>query len=174
MGLIRGFAGKIPRIAPNVFVAENATIIGDVEIGPGASIWYGAVLRGDVGAIRIGARTNIQDLACLHMTTDLSDTVVGEDVVVGHGAIIHGAIIGNGVLVGMGSILLDNAEIGEECIVGAGAFVPARLKVPPQSLVLGSPAKIVRALREAEIAAGRTGAKDYQALALRYRESGDA
>jgi carbonic anhydrase/acetyltransferase-like protein (isoleucine patch superfamily) len=170
MPVIRVFNGKTPQIAPDVFVAENATIIGDVEIGPGASIWYGAVLRGDVGAIRIGARTNIQDLACVHMTTDLSDAVLGDDVVVGHGAIIHGAIIGNRVLVGMGSILLDNAEIGDESIVGAGAFVPARFKAPPQSLILGSPAKVIRPLKEGEIAMGIKGAEDYQALARRYRE----
>ncbi len=170
MALIRSFAGKKPRIAADVFVAENATVIGDVEIGPGASIWYGAVLRGDVGAIRIGARTNIQDLACVHMTTDLSDAIIGEDVVVGHGAIIHGATISNGVLIGMGSILLDNAEIGANCIIGAGAVVPARLKVPPRSLVLGSPAKVARQLTEDEIAIGIKSAHDYQELALRYRE----
>jgi carbonic anhydrase/acetyltransferase-like protein (isoleucine patch superfamily) len=168
MPLIRPFNDKIPQIASDVFIAENATIIGDVEIGPGASIWYGAVLRGDVGAIKIGARSNIQDLACVHMTTDLSNAIVGEDVVVGHGAIIHGAIIGNRVLVGMGSILLDNAEIGDECIVGAGAFVPARFKAPPRSLILGSPAKVIRPLKEGEFGMGLAGAEDYQALARRY------
>ncbi len=170
MAIIRMLDGKTPKIADDVFVAENATIIGDVEIGPGSSIWYGAVLRGDVGAIRVGARSNIQDLACVHMTTDVSDAIIGEDVVVGHGAIIHGATIGNRVLIGMGSILLDNAEIGAECIVGAGAFVPARLKVPPRSLVLGSPAKVIRPLKEGEIDMIRQGAKDYQELAMQYRE----
>jgi carbonic anhydrase/acetyltransferase-like protein (isoleucine patch superfamily) len=168
MPLIRPFNGKSPRIAPDVFLAENATIIGDVEIGPGASIWYGAVLRGDVGAIKIGARSNIQDLACVHMTTDLSNAIVGEDVVVGHGAIIHGAIIGNRVLVGMGSILLDNAEIGDECLVGAGAFIPGRFKAPPRSLVLGSPAKVIRPLRDDEFEMGLTGAREYHELARRY------
>lgn len=170
MAIIRMLDGKTPKIADDVFVAENATIIGDVEIGPGSSIWYGAVLRGDVGAIRVGARSNIQDLACVHVTTDVSDAIIGEDVVVGHGAIIHGATIGNRVLIGMGSILLDNAEIGAECIVGAGAFVPARLKVPPRSLVLGSPAKVIRPLKEGEIDMIRQGAKDYQELAMQYRE----
>ncbi len=170
MPVIREFNGKIPQIAADVFIAENATIIGDVEIGPGASIWYGAVLRGDVGAIKIGARSNIQDVACVHMTTDLSDAIIGEDVVVGHGAIIHGAIVGNRVLVGMGSILLDNAEIGDECIVGAGAFVPARFKAPARSLILGSPAKVIRPLKEEEIAMGMKGAQDYVGLARRYRE----
>ncbi len=170
MAIIRAYNAKTPTIADDVFVAENATIIGDVAVAAGASIWYGAVLRGDVGAIRVGARSNVQDLVCIHMTTDLSDAVIGEDVVVGHGAIIHGATIGNRVLIGMGSILLDNAEIGDECIIGAGAFVPARLKVPPCSLVLGSPAKVVRQLRDGEIAMIREGARDYQELARRYCE----
>lgn len=169
MAIIRAFAGKTPKIDASAFVAENATIVGDVEIGFNASIWFGAVLRGDVGAIRIGARSNIQDLACVHMTTDLSNAIIGEDVVVGHGAIIHGAMIGDGSLIGMGSIVLDNAVIGECCIVGAGALVPARLTIPARSMVLGSPAKVVRPLTETEIAMGRVGAKDYQELALRYR-----
>lgn len=170
VAIIRSLNGKTPKIANDVFVAENATLIGDVEIGPGASIWYGAVLRGDVGAIRVGARSNVQDLVCIHMTTDLSDAIIGEGVVVGHGAIIHGATIGNGALIGMGSILLDNSTIGDECIVGAGAFVPARLDVPARSLVLGSPAKVVRTLKDREIELIRDGAKDYQELAMRYRE----
>lgn len=168
MALIRSFAGKTPRIAADAFIAENATIIGDVEIGPGVSIWYGAVLRGDVGAIRLGARANVQDLACVHMTTDLSNAIIGEDVVVGHGAIIHGAVVGNGVLVGMGSILLDNAEIGEQSIVGAGAMVTARFKAPPRSLVLGSPAKVVRELKPGEAQAGIHGAADYVQLSRKY------
>jgi len=169
MALIRGFAGKFPRISPDAFVAENATLIGDVEIGPGVSVWYGAVLRGDVGAIRIGARSNIQDLACVHMTTDLSNAIIGEDVVVGHGAIIHGAIVGNGVLVGMGSILLDNADIGEKSIVGAGAIVTALFKAPPRSLILGSPAKVIRELKPEDADMGVHGAHDYVELSRKYR-----
>jgi len=169
MPIIRPFNGKTPKIASDVFIAENATIIGDVEIAQGASLWYGAVLRADVGAIRIGARSNVQDVACIHMTTDLSNAVIGDGVVVGHGAIIHGAIIGNCVLIGMGSILLDNAEIGDECIVGAAAFVPARFKAPPRSLVLGSPAKVVRQVEDSAIESIREGARDYQQLAAKYR-----
>jgi len=170
MPIIRAYNGKIPKIASNVFIAENATIIGDVEIAEGASIWYGAVLRGDVGAIRIGPRSNVQDVACIHMTTNLSSAIIGEGVVVGHGAIIHGAIIGNGVLIGMGSILLDNAEIGDESIVGAGAMVAARFKAPPRSLILGSPAVVKRQLEESAIEQIRRGALDYQELAARYRD----
>ena len=168
MALIREYCGKFPKISPDTFIAENATIIGDVEIGDMASIWYGVVLRGDVGAIRVGARSNIQDLACVHMTTDLSDAVIGEDVVVGHGAIIHGAIIGNGVLVGMGSILLDNAEIGDHCVVGAGAVVTARFKAPARTLILGSPAKVIRELKPGEATMGLEGAQRYVELMRRY------
>lgn len=170
MPIIRAYNGKRPKIAPDAFIAENATIIGDVEIAEGVSIWYGAVLRGDVGAIRIGRGSNVQDLACIHMTTNLSNALIGERVVIGHGAIVHGAVVGNGVLVGMGSILLDNAEISDECIIGAGAFVPARLKVPSRSLVLGSPASVKRPLRPEEVASIAKGAQDYQMLASRYRD----
>ena len=168
MALIRGYCGKFPKISPDAFIAENATIIGDVEIGPEVSIWYGVVLRGDVGAIRVGARSNIQDLTCVHMTTDLSSAIIGEDVVVGHGVIIHGTIVGNGVLVGMGSILLDNAEIGDQSVVGAGALVTARFKAPPRSLILGSPAKVVRELKPGEAKMGLEGATHYVEIMRRY------
>jgi len=149
MAIIRPYGGFVPRIAPDVFIAENATIIGDVEIAPGASIWYGAVLRGDVGPIRIGARSNVQDNAVIHMTTDLSAGIIGEDVVVGHTAIILGAVVGNGALVGMGSVLLDCVEIGEGAVVAAGSVVPPRMKVPAFVLVRGAPAKVARDLTEA-------------------------
>ena len=102
MPILRAFGGHAPRVSAPAFVAENATLIGEVTIGDEASVWYGAVLRADVGFIRIGARSNVQDLACIHMTTDLSNTEIGEEVTVGHGAILHGTKIGDGVLVGMG------------------------------------------------------------------------
>src|SRR5512138_1659308 len=117
MAIIRKFGDKFPQIAESAFIAENATIIGDVEIGPDASIWYGVVLRGDVGAIRIGARSNIQDLTMAHMTGGAFDAIIGEDVVVGHGAILHSCHVGNGALVGMGAILLDDCEIGAGAVV---------------------------------------------------------
>jgi gamma-carbonic anhydrase len=103
MAIIRSFCGRVPRIADGVFVAENAAVIGDVEISSDVSIWYGAVLRGDVGWIRIGARSNVQDLACLHMTTGVSNVIIGEEVTIGHHCTIHGARIGDGALIGMGS-----------------------------------------------------------------------
>lgn len=165
MAIIQGFAGVRPRIAPDVFIAENATIVGDVEIGPGASIWYGAVLRGDCGRIVIGARTNIQDLAVIHMTGGVSHSAVGADVTVGHGVIVHGADVADGALVGMGAILLDNCRIGAEALVAAGSVVPPRMVVPPGVMVRGSPARVIRALSDGERAEGRKGADIYCELA---------
>src|SRR5262245_8662440 len=120
MPLIKPYMGKVPDVAAAAFVAENATLIGNVVLGAGANVWYGAVLRGDVGFIHIGASTNIQDLVCIHATTGMSNTEIGAEVTVGHGVIIHGAKIGDGALIGMGSVILDNVEIGAEWVVAAG------------------------------------------------------
>lgn len=169
MAFIRKLGEHEPRIAETAFVAENAVVVGDVEIAEDASIWYGAVLRADVGHIKIGARTNIQDLACIHMTGGLSHAEVGADVTVGHGAIIHGAKVGDGALVGMGAILLDNAEIGEQAMIAAGAVVPPRAKIPPRSLVRGPAGKVVRELSEQEWLEGANGARIYRELASKHR-----
>ncbi len=169
--MIRRFREHEPRIGADAFIAENASVIGEVEIGAEASVWYGAVLRGDCGHIRIGDRTNIQDLACIHMTGGLSHTEIGADVTVGHSAIVHGAIVGDGVLVGMGSVLLDGAEIGEESVIAAGTVVPPRMKVPPRSLVRGTPAKVIREVNEEERLLGRKGAAVYVELARAHRTS---
>ncbi len=165
------FAGVRPRVGSGVFIADTARVIGKVELEDDVSIWYGAILRGDVGSIRVGQKSNIQDLACLHMTGGVSNVVVGAEVTVGHGAIIHGASVGDGALIGMGSILLDNAEIGAESIVGAGAVVTAGTKIPPRSLVLGSPARVVRTLSAGEYQQGRGGAFVYLELAQRFAKS---
>lgn len=165
MPIVRAHRSLAPRLAAGVFLADNATVVGDVELGEGVSVWYGAVLRGDVGAIRIGARTNLQDLACVHMTGGISDTIVGEECTVGHGAILHGAKVGHGVLVGMGAVLLDNCEVGDEALVAAGSVVPPRMVVPPRVLVRGSPAKVVRELGPEECQDGRRGAAHYLELA---------
>ena len=162
------FEGERPSVGSSVFIADTARVIGRVALEDGVSIWYGAVLRGDVGSIRVGRKSNIQDLACLHMTGGISNVVVGAECTVGHGAIIHGATVGDGVLIGMGSILLDNAEIGAESIVGAGALVTPGTKIPPRSLVLGSPARVVRELSPGEYQQGRGGAAVYQELAQRF------
>ena len=169
MALIRTLGEHTPQIAASAFIADNATVVGQVTIGEEASIWYGAVLRADVGHIRIGARTNIQDLACIHMTGGLSHAEVGDDVTVGHGAIIHGAKVGNGALIGMGAILLDNAEIGEQAMIAAGAVVPPRAKIPPRTLVRGPAGKVVRELSEQECLEGAGGARIYRELAAQHR-----
>jgi gamma-carbonic anhydrase len=169
MPLIKALGDRVPRIAADAFIAENAVIVGAVEIGAGASVWYGAVLRGDVGWIRIGARSNVQDLVCIHMTGGLSNSDIGEDVTIGHGAILHGGSIGRGALIGMGSVVLDNADIGEEAIVAAGSVVPPDMKVPPRVLVRGVPAKVVRELTEEERRQGVRGALVYGELSKLHR-----
>ncbi|MEO6601368.1 MAG: gamma carbonic anhydrase family protein [Polyangiaceae bacterium] len=167
---VRPFKGIHPKIADGVFVADTARVIGEVEIAADASIWFGSVLRGDVGAIRVGARSNIQDLSMLHMSLGISNTVIGEDVTVGHRVVIHGALIGDGALIGMGAILLDNCEIGEEALIGAGAVITAGTKIPPRTLVLGQPGKVVRELRESEWQQGRLLAARYVEVARAHRD----
>jgi gamma-carbonic anhydrase len=168
MALILSFGGKTPRIGRDVFVAPNATLIGDVELGDGASVWFGAVLRGDIGPIRIGARSNIQDLACVHLTAGVSQTIVGADVTVGHGAILHGCVIGDRCLIGMGSVVMDNAEIGESSVVAAGSVVAPRMVVPARSLLRGAPARLVREVTDKEAALGPDGAAHYVENARRF------
>jgi carbonic anhydrase/acetyltransferase-like protein (isoleucine patch superfamily) len=167
--VVRPFRGVFPKIAEGVFIADTARVIGDVELGVDASIWFGSVLRGDVGAIRVGARSNIQDLSMLHMSHGISSTVIGQDVTVGHRVVVHGALIGDGALIGMGAILLDNCEIGAEAIIGAGALVTAGTKIPPRTLVLGQPGKVVRELDESEWQQGRELAARYVEVAKAHR-----
>ncbi|HWZ88683.1 MAG TPA: gamma carbonic anhydrase family protein [Polyangiaceae bacterium] len=170
-GAVRPFRGIQPKLAEGVYIADTARVIGDVEIGADASVWFGSVLRGDVGAIRIGARSNIQDLSMLHMSLGLSNTVIGEEVTVGHNVVIHGAVIGDGALIGMGAILLDNCEIGAESLIAAGAVVTAGAKIPPRTLVVGQPGKVVRELKESEWQQGRLLAARYVEVARAHRES---
>lgn len=157
-----------PLIDPTAHVAPNATIIGEVSLGAGASVWYGAVLRGDINRIEIGPRSNIQDGVVVHVADEFP-ALVGELVTVGHAAIIHACTVGDEVLVGMGAILLDGAKIGARSIIGAHALVTAGMNVPPGSLVLGSPGKIVRQLSHAEQAGIQRWAKKYVETAQRYR-----
>jgi carbonic anhydrase/acetyltransferase-like protein (isoleucine patch superfamily) len=168
MALVLPFGIHRPRLGKGVFVAPNATLIGDVFLDDGASIWFGAVLRGDVGAIRIGKRSNIQDLACVHVTDGLSNTVVGDDVTVGHSAILHGCVVGDRCLICMGSILLDNCEVGAGSVIAAGTVVTARTKIPPRSLVRGTPAKVIREVTEEEGLLGVAGAEHYLIGARRF------
>ncbi|MEO5730976.1 MAG: gamma carbonic anhydrase family protein [Byssovorax sp.] len=168
MALVLPFGVHRPRFGKGVFVAPNATLIGDVVLADGASVWFGAVLRGDVGGIRIGKRSNIQDLACVHVTENLSNTIVGDDVTVGHSAILHGCIVGDRCLIGMGSILLDNCEIGAGSVIAAGSVVTARTRIPPRSLVRGTPAKVIREVTDEEGLLGVGGAEHYLIVARRF------
>jgi len=146
------------------FISARASITGKVSLGKDSSVWHNATLRGDIAPIRIGERTNIQDGAVLHVAHDLP-CIVGDDVTVGHGAIVHGCRVGNRCLIGMGSIILNGAEIGEECLVGAGALVTEGKKIPPRSLVLGNPARVVRGVTDEEAAGILESAAAYLRLA---------
>ena len=171
MGLVLAMDGLTPLFGRDVFIAPNATVIGDVELADEASVWFGAVLRGDCGKIRIGARTNVQDLACVHMTEGWSHALIGADVTIGHGAILHGCKVGDHCLIGMGSILLDNCEIGAGSLVAAGALVTPGFVAPPGSLVIGSPAQVKRPVTADEARRGREGAAHYVEAARRYRRA---
>ena len=143
--------GVVPQLGRGVFVAPSASVIGDVVLGDESSVWFGTVLRGDVFPIRIGARTNVQDNAVVHVTGGQAATSVGDDVTIGHMALIHGCTVGNRCLIGMGSILLDGAVIEDDCLVAAGSLVPPRTRIPARSLVMGRPAKVIRVLSPADL-----------------------
>lgn len=145
------------------YIAANATVVGDVRIEKDASIWYGAVLRGDKGAITVGEGTNIQDNCVVH-----EHTTVGRDCTVGHGAILHGCTVGDSCLIGMGAIVLNEAVLGEHCLVGAGALVTARTVAPAGSLLLGSPAKVIKPLTPEQIAEIREDAQLYKRLSKEH------
>jgi carbonic anhydrase/acetyltransferase-like protein (isoleucine patch superfamily) len=166
--VIAPFGDKRPTLDPSVFVAESATVIGDVALGPEASVWFQTVVRADVEPVRIGARTNLQDHATVHVTSGRFATVVGAGVTVAHAAVLHGCTVGDHCLVGIGAILLDGVTLGAECLVGAGALLTPGTTVPPRSLVLGSPARRVRDLTGEEIARLHVSAANYVALARAY------
>lgn len=153
-----------PAVGEAVFIAKNATVNGDVVLGRDASVFYGAVLRGDINIIRVGAGSNIQDNAIVHLSDD-HGTVVGDHVTVGHAATLHGCTVEDGCLIGMGAIVLDGARIGAGSIVGAGSLVTMGFECPPNSMVMGRPAKVTRPLRPEEIGAGRRLAEKYVEVA---------
>ena len=165
--MIRSFGKAKPRVEPSAFVHDSAELIGAVSVAKDASIWPGSVLRGDVDRIVVGERSNIQDLTVIHCRHG-RPTIVGRGVTVGHRVILHGARIGDLCLIGMGAIVME-AEIGRETLVAAGALVLAGMRVPPRSLVMGSPAKVVRTLKPAEIAGLRRSAAEYVKLARSHR-----
>ncbi|MBE3556579.1 MAG: gamma carbonic anhydrase family protein [Firmicutes bacterium] len=161
---------KEPKVAQSSFVADGARLIGDVQIGEGASVWYNAVLRADLDRIVLGRASNVQDNAVFHTDPGYPVTI-GEHVTIGHAAIVHGATVEDGALIGMGAILLNGATIGEHAMVGAGALVPEGMKVPPRTLVLGVPAKVIRPLSAEEVAKIDAGAAEYERLAAQARQA---
>lgn len=160
-----------PLIHPSAFIAPNATILGDVTVAEQASVWYSAVLRGDINRIVVGKRSNVQDGSVLHLSAD-HGCIIGEDVTVGHMAMLHACTIGNEVLIGMGAIILDGVEIGDRCIIGAGALITGNKKIPPGSLVLGSPAGIVKSLTPEEQGGIAAWAARYVDLIPHYHQLG--
>ena len=162
------YLDAVPQIDPTCFIAPGAAIVGDVRLGPKASVWFGCVLRGDVNRIEVGARSNLQDGTVVHLGDD-DPTIVGDDVVVGHRAVVHGCTIGDGTLVGIAATILDGATIGHGSVIGAGAVVTAGTVVPPHSLVLGVPAKVVKTLDPSAEDFHRALAGKYTRLAHNYR-----
>ena len=163
--MILPFIGVSPTFDESNFIAETAAVVGDVHLGRDASVWFSASIRGDVHRIRIGARSNIQDNAVVHVTHGSAPTTIGERVTVGHSAVVHGCTIHDDVLIGMGAILLDHVVVGSHSIIGAGALVTGGVKIPPRSLVLGSPAKVVRPLTDQEV----DSIQEYAANYVRYK-----
>lgn len=162
--MIRPFLGVTPKFDDSNYVAPSAELIGDVEIGRHSSVWFHVTIRADVHWIRIGDCSNIQDSSVIHVTNRTAPTSIGDYVTVGHSAVLHGCTIADNVLVGIGSVILDHAVIGENCLIGARSLVTPRTQIPPGSLVLGSPARVVRHLRDEETSEIRRNAENY----LRY------
>ncbi|HEX8637299.1 MAG TPA: gamma carbonic anhydrase family protein [Pyrinomonadaceae bacterium] len=149
--MILPYRNIFPTIAETSFVAGNATVIGDVEIGAESSVWFGAVVRGDVNYIRIGARTNVQDGSVIHVSSKTHPTVLEDEITLGHRVTLHGCYVERGSLIGIGAIVMDGARIGANSLVGAGSLVTPNTQIPPRSLVLGSPARVRRELTDEEI-----------------------
>lgn len=166
--MIRTFQGIKPTIPKSCFIEATAAVIGDVVMGEQCSVWFNAVIRGDVHHIRIGERTNVQDLCMLHVTHDTHPLIVGNDVTIGHHVVLHGCTIQDRVLVGMGAIIMDGAVIGEDSVVGAGALVTEGTVVPPRSLILGSPAKVKRPVTAQELNWIKESAGNYVKYAGQY------
>jgi gamma-carbonic anhydrase len=174
---IIGFGGTAPRIDPTAFVAPGAKLIGDIEIGPEASIWYNCVLRGDVNRIRVGARSNIQDGTVIHVDSPRpgheagQPTIIGEEVLIGHLAMVHGCILHDRAFVGLGAIVMDGCEIESDAMLAAGAMLTPGRKIPSGQLWAGRPAKFVRALGAEELEGMRLGVAHYVELAKLHREA---
>jgi carbonic anhydrase/acetyltransferase-like protein (isoleucine patch superfamily) len=166
--VLRPYRGQLPRVHPTAFIDDSAQVIGDVEIGEESSVWMCTVIRGDVHWIKVGKRTSIQDGTVVHAMTGTHPTSIGDNVTVGHAAVIHGCTIENQCLIGMGAILLNGAHVGAGSIVAAGTLLTEGMKVPPKSLVMGSPGKVKRLLTQAEVADIRMYADRYVGYRLEY------
>jgi carbonic anhydrase/acetyltransferase-like protein (isoleucine patch superfamily) len=170
--MLRPFRSVFPTVHPSAFVDESAQVIGDVHVAADSSIWMNVVLRGDVNYIRIGARTNVQDLALVHVMRNTNPAVIGDDVTIGHSAVIHGCTIEDRCLIGMGAILLNGCRIGEGSIVAAGSLVTEGMVVPPGSMVMGTPAKVRRPLTAEEDASIKWYADNYVRHRLDFQADG--
>jgi carbonic anhydrase/acetyltransferase-like protein (isoleucine patch superfamily) len=168
MKMITNYLDKVPEIDKKSYIFKTAVIIGDVKLKKESNIWFGAVVRGDVNSITIGERTNIQDNATVHVTSDTFPTVIGNEVTIGHNAVIHGSEIGDRVLVGMGAVLLDGCKIGRNCIIAANSILRNGTEVPQGVLVAGNPAKIKRELTQEEMDSLKTSSDNYVKYSVNY------
>ncbi|GAB94995.1 carbonic anhydrase/acetyltransferase-like protein (isoleucine patch superfamily) [Kineosphaera limosa] len=160
--------GQRPQVDDEAFVAPTAALVADVRVGPGASVWFGAVARGDGDTITLGARSNLQDNAVIHADPGFPATI-GQDVTIGHGAIVHGCTIGDRVLVGMGAAVMNGAVVGEDTLIGAGTLISEGVQIPPRSLVVGVPGKVRRELTDDEVAKIAGNAARYVERGVQYR-----
>ena len=168
MPIIEPYRGIMPKIHESAFIAENAVIIGDVDIAEDVNIWYGCVLRGDVNDIKVGPRTNIQDGTVVHVSSDTQGSYIGADVTIGHMALIHACTIGDRCMIGMKSCLMDDAAVGDDAWLAAGALLTPRKKIPSRELWAGSPAQKMRDLNEKDFEIIKHSARDYVTLSKEY------
>lgn len=166
--MLKPFGDKTPKIHETAFVTDDAIVIGDVEVGEDASIWFGSIIRGDVNYIRIGARTNIQDGGVIHVSSKTHPTILEDEITVGHRVTLHGCRVETGCLIGIGAILLDGVRVGKNSLVAAGSLLTPGTEIPPRSLVMGSPAKIKRELTNDELAGLQRSWRNYVELKKQY------
>ncbi len=167
--MIKPFQTISPKIHETAFIAENATIIGDVEIGEDSSVWFGSILRADVNYIRVGARTNVQDASVIHVSTKTHPTILEDEITIGHRVVLHGCHIETGCLIGIGAIILDGVRVGKNSLVAAGSLLTPNTQIPPRSLVMGSPAKVKRELSMQETKDLEKFWRNYVVLSQNYR-----
>lgn len=167
--MIREFNGTMPKIDPTAYITDDAFVIGDVEVGEDASIWFGSIVRGDVNYIRIGARTNIQDATVIHVSSKTHPTILEDEITVGHRVTLHGCHVESGCLIGIGAILMDGVRVGRQSLVGAGTLLTPGTQIPPRSLVIGSPGRVKRELTDDEIAFLDRSWRNYTELKKQYQ-----